>query len=411
MKPADVERLLLALLPALALSTGACDSKKEDGDKPNVAAEGGKAAGDGKAADDGKAAGNGGPKLDVGTQAIPPPPEHDMPSCPSGTWCGPKKAALKIAEKKKPASLGCPPTLAGGPEFAALEKEKVYEGLWIGSDAIYANIDEPATEEKRKAGDADTCCYRWVESCPGGRPCLDERGAPVTADLREGEAWLESRFAIALPDSLRSIAAEQWLKDAAMEHASVASFNRASLELMAVGAPPHLLRGHQQAALDEIEHARSCVSLATACGGAPREPGAMKVPLPREPDLARLAADTFVEGCVGETTAALVMERAAAGADDDRLKSILSRIAGEESDHAALAWATVAWAVEQGGARVLEAVERRANELRNTLPARVPSAEAGPLAKAGRLSEPELVRTRLDAWHGIVEPMLARLAA
>jgi len=134
----------------------------------------------------------------------------------------------------------------------------------------------------------------------------------------------------------------------------------------------------------------------------------MKVPLPREPDLARLAADTFVEGCVGETTAALVMERAASGAQDDRLKSILARISGEESDHAALAWATVAWAIEQGGSRVLEAVKARAEELRETLP-RGRTAEPGPLALAGRLSTTELERARFDAWLGIIEPMLARL--
>lgn len=372
MVPTDVERLLRTLLPALALTTGACAAKGGD---------------------------------------VPWGDRDRPPSCPNGTWCGPKEAAQEIANDKAPTKLDCPSSLAGKPELAELANDEVYAGIRIDTTALDANLDVAATEDKRNAGDSDTCCYAWVEMCPGGRPCLDGLGVPVTADLRDGDAWLDSRFALALPDSLRAAAAEHWLREAAMEHASVASFNRASLELMAVGAPPHLLRGHQQAALDEIEHARLCLSIATACGKPPREPGPMRVPLPREPDLARLAADTFVEGCVGETTAALVMERAAAGAEDDRLKSILSRIATDEADHAALAWATVAWAVEQGGARVLAALERRAEELRRTLPNRALAHTPSRLAAVGRLDDAQLARARLDAWRGVIEPMLVRVAA
>merc|ERR1712198_179483 len=47
------------------------------------------------------------------------------------------------------------------------------------------------------------------------------------------------------------------------EHASVASFARHTLQLMSMGAPATLLVGSQQAALDEIRHAKMCYGIAT----------------------------------------------------------------------------------------------------------------------------------------------------
>ena len=46
------------------------------------------------------------------------------------------------------------------------------------------------------------------------------------------------------------------------EHASVASFARHTLQLMAMGAPPTLLMGSQKAAMDEIRHAKMCYGIA-----------------------------------------------------------------------------------------------------------------------------------------------------
>lgn len=49
---------------------------------------------------------------------------------------------------------------------------------------------------------------------------------------------------------------EWWSLAAQQEHASIASFSKFSLELMAVGAPAALLVRAHEAALDEINHAR-----------------------------------------------------------------------------------------------------------------------------------------------------------
>ncbi|MEM6991768.1 MAG: ferritin-like domain-containing protein [Myxococcota bacterium] len=459
MRSCDVERLLLALLPALSLAVAGCDDgsgggKKADGGAAKVdgkKADGGDAKADGRDAkagsgdakaeggdtkadggdakadgsdtktDGGDAKADGGDtktdggdtKTDggdatIGGKGLGSRPDRRLPRCPSGKWCAPKKAALKIASKKKPRSLGCPPELAGSRDHEALQKsDPAYKGIWINTTAFSAKIDDAATEAKRAAGDANTCCYNWGESCPGGRPLLDDTSQPVVATLEPGTAWLGTNFEIdASPEELRR-AGEQWLADAAAEHASVASFGRVALELMALGAPPDLLRDTHHAALDEIRHAQTCLAIAAACGVGAKQPGPLSACAPRAAELPRFAADTFIEGCVGETTAALVMERAAAGVAAGPLKQALEGIAKDEASHAALAWRSVAWAVERGGAPVLAELERTAERLRHTLSQ--PSEGETSLAVAGRLSARELDRARRDAWHGIIEPMLARL--
>ncbi|MEM6991753.1 MAG: ferritin-like domain-containing protein, partial [Myxococcota bacterium] len=243
----------------------------------------------------------------------------------------------------------------------------------------------------------------------GGRPLLDDASNPVVAEFRPGDAWVDGTFAFEGPAAVLEEAARQWLSDAAMEHASVASFGRVALELMALGAPPDLLEQSHKAALDEIRHAKTCLAIAVACGGAPVQPdGLPPCPL-RPPELPRFAADTFVEGCVGETTAALVMERAAAGASDPGLQQALAQIAQDESAHAALAWRTVAWALERGGPAVLRSVQARAEELRQTHGRSAPAKSDGALAPFGRLDEAARHQARHDAWFGIVEPMLQTL--
>lgn len=71
----------------------------------------------------------------------------------------------------------------------------------------------------------------------------------------------------------RSALASRWLDSALLEHASIASFARFSLHLLAVGAPPELLERTQRAALDEIEHARLAFAIvARGRGGRSRSP-------------------------------------------------------------------------------------------------------------------------------------------
>jgi hypothetical protein len=210
----------------------------------------------------------------------------------------------------------------------------------------------------------------------------------------------------------RGALAAAWTRDACAEHASVASFARFSLDLLALGAPADLVADAHRAALDEIEHARLCFELASAYGGAPVGPGRLAVDgAAVRADLASAAVAAVHEGCVGETEAALLAQAQMDGARDPRVRRALLRIAADEADHAALAWRFVAWALRCGGEQVGRAVEAAFEEVSTMGETPDPPAEGAPpgvrpevWSAHGRLAAAEVARVRARARRDVVGP-------
>jgi len=341
-------------------------------------------------------------------------PEEE--TCPSGNWCGTIASAAAIGPKgdTTPKVLDCPARIVGAHEPSPIDGGKDYEGL-SAKRTMQGAFNEGRTKRRRENGEKDACCYHWFEYC-SGRPLLDG-GDGVMAPARSSTAWLADEVVpdtSALSDTARRALAAAWLEDALREHASIAAFARAGIELLAVGAPPELLEACQHATLDEIDHARRCFALATAYAGRPLGPGPLPALAPRGRDLAGLALDTFVEGCVGETIAALVAERAGEACRDHAVRATLRVIADDEARHAALAWRTIAWALQHGGTTVEQAL-RRLLERPPALDAPDPmdAATRAKLGRAwtdhGRLDDAALAQAVLDAWQDIITPMLRTL--
>jgi hypothetical protein len=168
----------------------------------------------------------------------------------------------------------------------------------------------------------------------------------VTAALAE----LRERANRLSPD-VRALIAAGWARAAQAEHASIGSFARFTLQLLAVGAPPDLLRDAQRAALDEIAHAEQAFAIASVYAGDALGPG----PLPIDAnvigkvDLESVIESTVVEGCIGETLAAAEAEAARDAAIAKVVEQALRRVAADEAAHAALAFRFVSWAVGVGG--------------------------------------------------------------
>jgi hypothetical protein len=209
------------------------------------------------------------------------------------------------------------------------------------------------------------CCYPATTMCCSGRPFLAD-GRVRTAATRRGAGrgaaagWtapLRPRVE-SLDLSTRAFLADAWLGDALLEHASVASFARFALELLAVGAPSDLVDAAHAAARDEVAHARACFALASAYAGAELAPARFdfggKVEV--SSDLAAIAASAVKEGCVGETLAAMQAAEQLAAATDPAVREALAVIAADEARHAELAYRFVAWAIETGGESVRLAV-------------------------------------------------------
>jgi hypothetical protein len=150
-----------------------------------------------------------------------------------------------------------------------------------------------------------------------------------------------------------------WAQDAVMEHASIASFARFTLELLAVGAPPKLLLASQQAGRDEVQHALKCFTIASRLGGTKIGPSPLDVSgVDAARDLTAIVEATVMEGCIVETLSAVYARERAHGARDPEMRAALLKIADDEGQHAELAWQFAAWGIERGGAPVRDAARR-----------------------------------------------------
>jgi hypothetical protein len=210
-------------------------------------------------------------------------------------------------------------------------------------------------------GPSGTCCYVIEGDCAVGRPFTVE-GVARLADLVPGEGFrdvLEPEIA-PLDAMTRAALADAWGREALFEHASIASFARFVLELLAIGAPSDLVAAAQRALSDEHHHARLCFGLASAYRGEALSPGPLPIDgaLGSSGDLPAIAASLAREGCVAETVAALQALLARDEARDPVVKAALARIADDEVEHAALAWRTLRWILDQGRSDVRSAVAR-----------------------------------------------------
>lgn len=345
------------------------------------------------------------------------PESEEEHGCVVGDWCGPLAAAKPFANVGAGEEMGCPARVHHVPDAKVKKTDKVYVGFSF-DPMMQGRLRPMATREGREAAKSDDlCCYHWYNYC-SGRPLLAEddedsaQVAPVTAE----QAWSRGEVAPmgAIDPALREHVAALWLRDARLEHASIASFARTTLELLAVGAAPWLIAASQRAGLDEVEHAEACFALASRYAGEPLGPGPLPALPPRALDLAGLAEATFIEGCVGETIAALVATRAAQQCTDPTITPVLAKIAEDEARHAELAWATVTDALLRGGTAVAAAVRAAAERIRARTLAPAPTGPswAAPLLAAhGRLDEASAAQARVDAWREIIEPTLEELLA
>jgi hypothetical protein len=166
-----------------------------------------------------------------------------------------------------------------------------------------------------------------------------------------------------LSKETRGALSGEWARAAQFEHASIASFSRFSLELLAVGAPPELIEGAHRAALDEVAHARLSFALASVYAGSPLGPGPLA--LGRDVlasfELIPIVTSALAEGCVNETLAALEAHAGAADAEPSAVREVLTVIARDESEHAALSFRFVRWALERGDRDVRSAAGERSH--------------------------------------------------
>jgi len=262
------------------------------------------------------------------------------------------------------------------------------------------------------------CCYNLLVTSHFcgyvGRAFLVE-GDMIKARVRQGAGWAEplSPRVQGLSPKTRRALSEAWSRDGLFEHASVATFARFAIQLMSVGAPAHLLRETLAAGRDEIRHAELCFALASGYAGEPLEPDAFPIDaqLAIDTELTAIVLETVVEGCIGETLAALQARAQLDATTDAAVRAALEATVEDETRHAELAWKVVAWAIRQGGAPVRAAAERTFTEFR---PPPAPAIDLSGVdleqfAAHGRLTPERAREVALEAIANVVRPCAAGL--
>jgi hypothetical protein len=287
-------------------------------------------------------------------------------------------------------------------------------------DVILRAIDSDVSSNRRVSGCLDPVSREakvGTTSAAAGRPFFDGEQlllapAEASADWLDGPAGGHD-----VPDDkTRDALARAWLRDAQLEHASIASFARFTLQLLALGAPPELIAAAQRATLDEVEHAQACFGLASRFAGRSLGPG--ELPMPSSlgfTSLADAAASAVHEACVAETLAARLAFEQLQHASDARAHDVLIRIATDETRHAALGYQFVRWALASRQEPVRVAVQaafaRASQQLLAAEPAPQEQVELDIWHAHGRLSASEQRAIALQCLREVIEPCASSLLA
>ncbi len=325
--------------------------------------------------------------------AAPSASDHEA-TCERGTFCLPQyKGKMEVAA---PAPFESCNVISALPEG-------VPQGWEPSRRAKLRVAFHPEKTGQERTSKPEACCYEWREHC-AGRPLFDAGQsvvvAPLDSDQTAPSGWTEWPLSVATMGGKKvpsraernaqespfregeshfqracRRASEHWLHNAVFEHASVAAFGRVGLDLLGLGAPSALISAAHEAAIDELKHAQLSFALAGELGAKVTGPaacpafgGAVNVLGPSD-----LLRQTFREGCVGEASAALLLERAknrvtrnrgvsrgvALGCEAPTLRrsailhethkisdlaaQVLSELCRDEASHAEFAWRTVLW--------------------------------------------------------------------
>jgi hypothetical protein len=162
------------------------------------------------------------------------------------------------------------------------------------------------------------------------------------------------------PPDRQTRAMQAWAARASAEWASAPAFCELGAQLLACGAPPALADRARAAAEDEVRHAVVAGAVTAELGGqtVSLEPPALdRRPAVRgAPGLARLAVESWLDGCLGEGTAAASLAAEAEAARWPGLREAQSTVAADEARHAELAWDVLGWTLSVGGADLRSAL-------------------------------------------------------
>ncbi len=319
------------------------------------------------------------------------------------------------------------------PDAECPEGEAAREALYIGEEGeitLVARYSARTLEQDGKTYELPAeCCYeietvqpsvQFPSHCGMGRPFVVGGRARVAEQVHAARGeWTRGfdrapasspreTFA-ALSPTVRAALGQRWRRRGLLEHASVASFARFTLDLMSLGAPASLVRASLVAGISEVRHAELCFDLARAFDGESVAPGSLPVDSMDAVSKEELTARLFHDGCVEETLGALELADRELATTEPRVATVLARLIADEMKHAALAWRALAWLCRDASCRDVLRRELAVVQARFDAMTEEPTASELDLPELGEPRASELRASMRRAFAEVVVPSAVRL--
>jgi hypothetical protein len=163
--------------------------------------------------------------------------------------------------------------------------------------------------------------------------------------------------------------------------------------------------------MDEVKHARMCLSIASIYLGQEISPG--KLPLDGDiigsTNLPNVVHSAVVEGCIGETISAFEATLAMEKSEFSAVKNTLGIIAEDELKHAQLSWGFVSWALKQNDPLVRKAIKDGFERILRGVPIQEPPKDEVNLEKHGLLGKNAQWHCHKEACEQIISPAVKAL--
>lgn len=169
--------------------------------------------------------------------------------------------------------------------------------------------------------------------------------------------WAATTAPALLPAERARLAAT-WMRRSEAEYLAVSTFSVLAIDLVAAMAPADVITLCLRAGIDEVRHAEMCLRMAQIYSGAQNLPVPKMSSLPddpKRPKLHQALANTMLVSCVSETYATTVLAATRDLTTDPTAQAVLTSIYSDEVAHARLGWSYLRYAIETGGAGVIEA--------------------------------------------------------
>lgn len=285
----------------------------------------------------------------------------------------------------------------------------------VAADSCLSDQDCAGSNGKTCQWNDDGTRSCQVQTCAIGRPFL-VNFAERRASLQKRSDWIADIGKLdttRLSKRDRAALSAHWAEMGLMEHASIPAFARFALQLLSLEAPSSLVEASKSAIADETLHARLCFAIASQYGQENVGPGTIRMAGALDDlSIESILYGTIVEGCIGETRAALEAARARDLCEDPVIRDVLTIIARDEAKHAELAWRFVSWMLGEypSLSRLFEETIRLGHAPRASN-RREDRAASAHLERLGVLSPLEQARVREDAWMRVIVPSAAALSA